>query len=84
MLNLSNLLNIYSLWISSLNVIWNNINTPINAFLLDSASVLDNVFIPILTLFNLGDYTLLELMLGAGLGVYLAYQFVIWILNLVT
>lgn len=30
------------------------------------------------------DYTLLELFFGIGIGIYLVYQFITWLLNLVT
>ena len=38
----------------------------------------------ILNTIGIGSYSLLTLMFGAGIGIYLLYQFITWVLNILT
>lgn len=77
-------------WLQVLQNFWNILNTPIYQFIqsipvLDAALAILNT--PAWLLIHntgLGDMTFLAFILGTGLFVYVGYQFLIWVLNLVT
>lgn len=56
--------------------------TPIKD-LVGTDTVLQDVLSKIIE-YGLGDFSLLALMVGPALATYLVYQFVVWVLNVVT
>lgn len=84
MTDLYTLLNIFASWMSVLNDLWVNINSPLISFFPDNMPFLGNVLSTALITLGLSDFSLIELILGGGLIFYIGYQLLIWVLNLVT
>lgn len=84
MTDLHTLLNIFASWMSVLNDLWVNINSPLISFFPDNMPFLGNVLSTALITLGLSDFSLIELILGGGLIFYIGYQLLIWVLNLVT
>lgn len=57
--------------------------TPINERLADIANV-DQSVLNMLDFLNIGELTTLELIIGVGLPIILVWQFITWVLNIVT
>lgn len=81
---------IFEGWLKALSVFWNALNTPLYQ-LIQGNPVIDAIFFftkPALSLLihntPIGDMTLLMLILGSALLIYVIYQFLIWLLNIVT
>lgn len=84
MTDLPTLLNIFATWMSALNDLWVNINSPIISFFPENMPFLGNVLSTALITLGLSDLSLIEFILGGGLIFYIGYQLLIWVLNLVT
>ena len=85
-MTITNLVNIFTSWLLTLQDLWNTMTTPISYFL--EPLIISNpifsfvgAFLKVTGFYNL---TLVEFMLGAGLALYIGYQLLIWVLNLVT
>lgn len=71
-------LNFLNTIVTSFSSFWDTINTPIKDLLADVPLVGEWLsYIPI------SDFTLLFLMFS-GLGIYVVYQLIVWLLNLIT
>ena len=86
MVSIPTLVEIFTTWLLFLQKLWDLFNSTINSILEPLA-----LSFPPATLvwgfFNflqMGNLTLLEFMLGAGLFLYLGYQLLIWVFNLIT
>ena len=86
MVNITNLVEIFAKWILALQELWDFFNTTLNDFIVPIAMSFPPVSLVwgFFNLLGLGNLTLLEFILGAGLALYLGYQFIIWVLNLIT
>lgn len=84
MFSLTNLINIYSSWLVALNNVWNVFNTSLTDLLPDDFFTIFGVLDSILQFIGIGNLTVLEFGFGIGLSLYIFYQFVSWLLNLVT
>lgn len=85
-LNIHNLLDIFRDWLLALQELWVTMNTSIG-YLLEPLIIQFPPFAAVgvaLQVLGLYDFTLLEFMLSAGLFIYIVYQLITWILNLVT
>ena len=86
LINVSSLVNIYANWILALQEFWGFLNTNINYFL-EPLAVSFMPFQVVYVLFKLtgiGSYTFLEFILGGGLLIYVGYQFISWLLDLLS
>ncbi len=84
--NIFNLIDIFYGWLAVLNELWTFFNTSVGYHLEPlMISYPPLVFVGgALKLLGLYNLTVLEFALGAGLTLYLGYQFFIWVLNLIT
>ena len=86
MIELSTLVDIYSNWIIALNGVWTWLNTDLSLF---SQHINPNDFVDyplfqsVILLFGFSNFSILELMLGAGLSFYLSYRVIKFFLDLV-
>lgn len=85
-LNIHNLLDIFRDWLLALEELWAIMNTSIGYQLEPFIIQFPPLSVVGVTLQVLGlyEFTLLEFMLSAGLFIYIVYQFITWILNLIT
>lgn len=79
----------FEVWLRALLQFWELISTPLRELIviepwLGSGILTGPILKHILNTTVLGDMTLLSIILGGGLIFYVGYQFVIWLLNLVT
>lgn len=81
---------IFEGWLKALSVFWNVLNLPLFELIMDNP-VLDTIFLfknPLLSILihntPIGHMTLLTLIIGSSLLFYVVYQFVVWLLNIVT
>lgn len=86
MVNISMLVEIYANWIVVLQELWDILTSTLNSYLEPLAMTIPPISLVwgFFNLLGMGNLTLLEFMLGAGLFLYLGYQFIIWVLNLIT
>lgn len=78
------LVEIFAGWLEVLNRFWSTLNSPITDLFRDGFAPSVLVIKAFLASVGLSDLTLLEFMLGAGLGAYIIWQLVTWFLNLIT
>lgn len=86
MVNISRLVDIFTNWIVSLQDLWNLLNMTVRSVvepLMISFPPFSAVGV-ILKIMGVYEFSILEFMLGAGLAIYVGYQLVTWLLNLVT
>ena len=86
MVNIPTLVEIFTTWVLMLQELWDVLTSSLNSILEPLAISIPPVSL-VWGFFNflgLGNLTLLEFMLGGGLFLYISYQFIIWILNLIT
>lgn len=81
---------IFEDWLKALSVFWNVLNLPVFELIMQN-SVMDTIMLftnPVLFVLvhntPVGEMTLLMLILGGSLLFYIVYQFVTWLLNIVT
>ena len=86
MVNIPVFVEIFTTWILYLQELWNVLTSSINSLLEPLALTIPPVSLVwgFFNILGMGNLTLLEFMLGAGLFLYLGYQLIIWILNLIT
>lgn len=77
------LIELFSKWLTVLNDFWITLNTPL-------ISVLDDRFSPslalvrgFLNLLGFGSYSIIDLMLGFGLTVFIVWTLLSWFLNII-
>lgn len=72
--------------VSALEKVWETLNTPVVDLLYSSAasSALGSWFLDIIAHWNFAQQPLIVLMLGTGITIYMVYQFVTWLANVVT
>lgn len=86
MLSLSTFQYIFFQWVDHLILVWDFFNTPLQT-LIDRLPALSGAWVGLgvaVSVMGVQNLTLLEFMFGTGILLYLGYQFVTWVFNLIT
>lgn len=82
MVTADNILTLLDAIVNGFGNIWEFLNTPIYTLLLNSDFGI--IVAPLVATLPIAKMSVLVLMFGAGLTVFIGYQLITWILNLVT
>lgn len=83
-LNLFKFLDIFGNWLVVLGDFWITLNTPINSALTDRFSPSIAIVRGFLNLIGVGNYTILEFIVGVGLVFFVVWTLLSWFLNIIT
>lgn len=83
-LNIPKLLDIFGKWLNALGDFWVTLNTPINSALSDRFSPSLAIVRGFLNLIGVGNYTILEFIVGAGVAFFIVWTLLSWFLNVIT
>ena len=86
MLSLSTLQYIFFQWVEHLLLVWDFFNTPLQS-LVERLPPLSGAYVGLgvaIGVMGVQDLTLLEFMLGTGILLYIGYQFITWLFNIIT